>query len=405
MKILYLHQYFNTPEMSGGTRSYEMAKRLVQRGHQVEMITSLREPGERRDWFTTVEEGITVHWLPNAYSNHMGFAQRIGAFFRFAIAAARKAASLEGDLVFATSTPLTIALPAVWASRRLSIPMVFEVRDLWPELPIAIGAIKSKPAILAAKKLEKWAYSNSRHVIALSPGMKEGVVKTGFPAERVHVIPNSCDNELFGKENGPEDSNQNLPVDSEWLGNRQLVIYTGTFGKINGAGYLVEIAREMKKLKPDVRFLMVGDGFEGKEIEEKARTLGVLDSNLRILKQIPKRDLVPLLQRATVATSFFINLEEMWANSANKFFDALAAGRPIMINYGGWQARLLEDHGAGIVVPPDNPSKAASMLHELLNDEERLFEASKASKFLALEKFDRDLMAEKLASVLEMAAS
>src|SRR5690606_25027935 len=110
--------------------------------------------------------------------------------------------------------------------------------------------------------------------------------------------------------------NQNLPVDSEWLGNRQLVIYTGTFGKINGAGYLVEIAREMKKLKPDVRFLMVGDGFEGKEIEEKARTLGVLDSNLRILKQIPKRDLVPLLQRATVATSFFINLEEMWANSA-----------------------------------------------------------------------------------------
>src|SRR5690606_26050308 len=98
-------------------------------------------------------------------------------------------------------------------------------------------------------------------------------------------------------------------------------------------------------------------------------------------KQIPKRDLVPLLQRATVATSFFINLEEMWANSANKFFDALAAGRPIMINYGGWQARLLEDHGAGIVVPPDNPSKAASMLHELLNDEERLFEASKASKF------------------------
>jgi thioesterase domain-containing protein len=110
MKITYLHQYFNTPSMSGGTRSYEMAKRLVAKGHEVNMITSWREDDGRKGWFETEEAGIRVHWLPVPYSNKMGFRERINAFIRFAFGAARKAASLPADLVFATSTPLTIAL-------------------------------------------------------------------------------------------------------------------------------------------------------------------------------------------------------------------------------------------------------------------------------------------------------
>ncbi|XKF14805.1 hypothetical protein LL947_09945 [Halomonas sp. BLK-85] len=92
MKIIYLHQYFNTPEISGGTRSYEMARRMVSSGHEVHMVTSYREQGEsRRGWFKTEESGIHVHWYPVPYSNHMGFAQRLKAFFAFALAARRKA--------------------------------------------------------------------------------------------------------------------------------------------------------------------------------------------------------------------------------------------------------------------------------------------------------------------------
>jgi hypothetical protein len=129
--------------MSGGTRSYEMARRMVAAGHEVQMVTSYREPDANRNgWFKTEEAGIQVHWYPVPYSNHMSFFQRIRAFLSFALAARKKAAKLDGDIIFATSTPLTIALPAVPASRKKKIPMVFEVRDLWLKIPVAVEYLK-----------------------------------------------------------------------------------------------------------------------------------------------------------------------------------------------------------------------------------------------------------------------
>ncbi|MBT6673966.1 MAG: glycosyltransferase, partial [Proteobacteria bacterium] len=124
MNILYLHQYFNTPDMSGGTRSYEMARRFVQQGHEVHMITSWREPRDDQAWFESNEAGIHVHWLPVEYTNKMSFLNRIKAFLKFAIKSANKTASIKADIIFATSTPLTIALPAVYAAKIQKIPMV-----------------------------------------------------------------------------------------------------------------------------------------------------------------------------------------------------------------------------------------------------------------------------------------
>ena len=233
MKIIYLHQYFNTPDMSGGTRSYEMARRMVSAGHEVHMITSIRESGSNtNDWLLTEEAGIQVHWYPVPYSNHMTYSMRIKAFFSFAREALNKAMQLDADVVFATSTPLTIALPAVRAARMKSIPMVFEVRDLWPELPIAMGALKNPFFRIAAKLLERWAYRNSQAVVTLSPGMKEGVVKTGYSTSKVAVIPNSSDNEDFLCSKEEVDF---FRSSRDWLGSRPLLVYTGTFGAAAGA--------------------------------------------------------------------------------------------------------------------------------------------------------------------------
>ena len=118
MKITYLHQYFVTNDMSGGTRSYEFARRLVSMGHEVDMITTWREPDSRKSWFVTQEDGIKVHWLPLQYSNHMSYFKRIKAFIKFAWYSAHRAAYLESDIVLATSTPLTVAFPAVYASKK-----------------------------------------------------------------------------------------------------------------------------------------------------------------------------------------------------------------------------------------------------------------------------------------------
>jgi len=403
VKIIYLHQYFTTPGMSGGTRSYEMARRMVDAGHEVHMVTARSDLDcASKDWEIETVSGIQVHWLPVPYDNAMSYFRRLLAFTAFARKAGDYAARLNGDVVFATSTPLTICIPGVKVSRKLGVPMVFEVRDLWPELPIAMGALNFPFGKAVAKKLERWAYKNSARVVGLSPGICEGVERAGFPAEKTVCIPNSSDVELFSV---PDSEGHAFRAKREWLGTNKLVIYAGTFGRINGVGALVDIAAEMKKLDSSVKFLAVGRGAEFDLVEEKAREKGVLGGNFFMEKAIPKSEIPSLFNAATVCTSLFIPLEPMWNNSANKFFDALAAGRPVMINYGGWQSKLLSEHQAGLSVSHEDPKAAAVELYQFLQNEPALAEAGKNAFKLATEQFSRDRLAAQLIRVLEEVVS
>ncbi|WP_366556750.1 glycosyltransferase family 4 protein [Aquibaculum sediminis] len=399
LRILYLYQYFTTPETYGGTRAYEMGRRLAAQGHDVQVVTSWPEEDGRRGWFQTWEAGMRVHWVPIPYSNLLSYQDRMRAFFTFAWQAARKAATMPADLIFATSTPLTIALPAVYAARRQGIPMVFEVRDLWPELPIAIGALRNPAAISAARWLERFAYRNAEAVVALSPGMHAGIAATGYPADRITVIPNSCDNGFFSKVSR-EEARAWLFARHPELQGGPLVGYTGTLGHINAVAYLVEMAALAQSQGSRLRFAVFGEGAEQDMIKALAQEKGVLGRNLWLYPPLPKRDMPYVLGALDLATSLFKNLPEMRHNSANKFFDALAAGRPVLINYGGWQAELLEESGAGLVAPPSKPHFALWQAEELLGAPGRLAAAEEAARTLARERFDRDLLAGQLSDLL-----
>jgi len=399
MKIIYLHQYFNTPDMSGGTRSYEMARRMVSAGHEVHLVTSYRdELKEKKDWFVSNESGISVHWYPVPYSNHMTYLKRIKAFFTFAWAAKNKASHLGGDVILATSTPLTIALPAIPAAKKNKIPMVFEVRDLWPEMPIAMGALKNPVLRYVAKKLERWAYSHSSSVIALSPGMKEGVVSTGYPRSRVAVIPNSSDNDEFKSE--PEIGIA-FRESREWLKNSPLLVYTGTFGQVNGVGYLVDLAVELKAIRSDIKILLVGDGQEREKVIHEAKALGVYGESVFFEKAVPKKQIPALLSAASMSSVLFIDLPEMRPNSANKFFDALASATPVLLNYGGWMNQMVKKHNCGLAMWQKPLREVAKELELHLHDEAWLSVSGKSARMLAEKDFDRDTLAAQLIEVLE----
>jgi glycosyltransferase involved in cell wall biosynthesis len=395
VRIVYLHQYFNTPDMSGSTRSFEVGRRLVAAGHQVDIITSWREPTARRGWTTTNVSGMRVHWLPISYSNHMPHVTRIIAFFKFAVCAAERARSVRGDIVFATSTPLTIAIPAVYAARCCGIPMVFEVRDLWPAVPIAIGALKNPVLRFAAHVLERFSYSNSAAVIALSPGMAEGIWRTGYAKDKIVIVPNASDLELFRRDTTRGRAfRERMGIDNSKI----LVGYLGTLGRINGVSFLVRVAAA---LKDDQRFvfLTVGDGQEREQVAALARSEGVLDRNFLMLPNIPKAEVPMLLSAADIATSLFLPIREMEANSANKFFDALAAGCCVAINYGGWHAQLLQEANAGVRLGA-NPQHAAIDLQALADEPGRIRSAGLNARKLAEEKFSRDELAAKIQAVL-----
>lgn len=403
MHVLYLHQYFVPPDGPGATRSYEMARRMVRAGHRVTLITSTAMFPEQYRFDRSVTkldiEGIDVRALRVPYANRMSYRKRVAAFAKFAALSAAEALRTDRpDVIFATSTPLTIALPGIVARLWHRRPMVFEVRDLWPELPIAMGALRNPIARLAARALEHLAYRSAREIVALSPGMKDGIVRAGYPSQSVTVIPNGSDIELFRSSVAQD---VNLPFDDD---GRPLIMYAGTLGAINDVDYLVTLAASARRLAPECRFLIVGDGATRDKLVDYATTLGVLGVNLWMIPPVPKRAIPALFARSTVSASLFADLPQMWNNSANKFFDALAAGRPVLINYGGWQAKLLQESGAGLVVPSRDPDEAARMLHAFLTEPGAIQRASVAAAELAEERFNRNQLASQLIDVLTRAS-
>ena len=385
--------------MSGGTRSYEMARRLVARGHEVHMITSDSDQTAEyaTDWRMTDESGIRVHWYPVRYDNKMSYRERIGAFRKFAWHSARRAASVRADLVFATSTPLTVALPGIYAAARCRVPFVFEVRDLWPEVPIVVGALKNRFVIGAARALEWAAYRSARRLVALSPRMKEGIVNRGIAADRVTVIPNGCDFELFDV---PPQRGEDFRRQHAWLQDRPLVVYIGTLGLINGVSYFVRLASEVARLNAEVRFLVVGTGQQENMIRQQAMDAGVLDRSFFMMPQVPKCEVPGILSAADLATSLVIDRPEVAADSANKFFDALAAGTPVAINHGGWLADLIRQREIGLVMDPVDIGDAARSVAGFVTDSRRVACAGKAASKTARELFGRDELARRLESTL-----
>lgn len=402
MKIIYLHQYFNTPQMVGGTRSYEMARRMVHAGHDVHMVTSLRETvsslDRQKTWFETEEAGISVHWLPVRYANSMSYPRRIYAFFQFAIAARKKVTALSGDIIFATSTPLTISIPAVFASRRCKIPLLFEVRDLWPELPIAMGALKNPILKILAKYLENWSYKNSAAIVALSSTMKTGIIKTGYPKKRVAVIPNISNTLTFKYNTHLENK---FRAERKWLKDFPLLTYAGTFGKINNVDYLLKLAKELLKQNSNVKILLVGDGSERETLISKASATGVLGVNLFIEKPLKKNEIPALLSASTAAAVLFKDIPEMQANSANKFFDALASGTPVILNFGGWMHELVVERKCGLALWRMPIPDVAIEIHTCLNNFNWKDSVSKEALTLAKTYFEPDLLANKLLRVID----
>jgi glycosyltransferase involved in cell wall biosynthesis len=390
--------------MSGGTRSFEMARRLVAAGHEVNLVTSRREAGAPNGgWEVTEEAGIKVHWYPVYYSNHMGFSERISAFLRFAAAASRKAASFEADVVFATSTPLTIVLPGLFAARRLRVPLVFEVRDMWPGVPIAMGYLNNPFLRLGAQWLERLAYHSSSHVVALAPGMRDDIIATGIPPKKVTVIPNGCDTDIFGANLSAEAAAARAA--HPWLQQRKLVLFAGTLGRANGVGFLVQLAVEMYSIDPEVRFLVIGDGAERGQIADAARAAGVLDISFFMFQAMPKTELAIWIAACDFTVALFSGPRVLWKDAVqNKFFDSLAAGKPVACNFTGFQSKLAVEYGVGLIILHDNPPEAARDLYHKLSDSAWLAGAACRAQELARFDFSRDYLASQLESVLRRAA-
>lgn len=390
MKILYIHQYFRTPEQGGAVRSYHLAKGLIDAGHTVELITGYAGKTYDQQWI----DGIKVHFLPVAYDQKFSFWKRIWAFWTFVHQSKKLIQKISRpDLLFITSTPLSTGWIGLWAKRKLALPYIFEVRDLWPEAPIQVGAIRNPILINYLKKLEKRIYAQSMKLVALSPGIAAHLKKIASDKE-VDLIPNFADLETFF----PKEKNHAL-LNQLRLNSGITIAYTGALGQVNAVDELVELAFLAQNRGKSWNFLIMGEGSEKSALIEKSRKLNL--KNIHFLPFGPKQQVNEVLNLADWAWISFAHFPVLKTNSPNKFFDALAAGKPILVNHKGWVHELVKTHQIGISFLPGKWEGAFAKLENLEKESEKLLEIGKRSRLLAEQVFSKDQAVARLLEVIQ----
>ncbi len=407
MRVLYYHQHFTTPEGASGTRSYENACRLIAAGHQVTMVcgsyasgrTGLHGPfikGRREG----IVAGIRVIEFELPYSNADGFVKRTMTFLRFAWRSVLIALLERHDVLFATSTPLTAGIPGIVARWLKGQRFVFEVRDLWPELPREMGVIRNRAVLRAMDWLEWSCYHSAHACVGLSPGIVDGIRRRGIAPDRVHLVPNGCDLALFSGDDQavdlPPEVLRAIPPDA------LIAAFAGSHGIANGLDAVLDAAAELKRRgRTDVALLFVGDGKLKPSLLARAQRDEL--NNCIFLSPLPRRQLAVLMHaRVHVGLMILDNVPAFYyGTSPNKFFDYLAAGKPVLTNYPGWVADLINESACGVAVPPGDAGAFADALCRLSDDRAALPAMGRAGRALAEERFDRQQLAQQWLRVIE----
>lgn len=392
MNILYIHQYFKTPKEPGGTRSYWIAQELIKNGHQVTMITADPQATQKRK--EVIIDGIKVIYLQEAYSQNMSISTRLKSFLGFvwkSINEARKHKNI--DLVIATSTPLTVGITALYMKWFKKTPYIFEVRDLWPEVPIQMGAFKSPLIVKPTRWFEKTIYNNAEHVIALSPGMQDGVIKY-IPKGKTTMIPNMAKMDEFW----PRERNMVLAQKLGLKPDSFKIVHFGSLGIANGAHTIIASAKLMKDVE-DVEFLFVGGGATEKALQSEVNKHQL--DNVKFLGRFPMKEVSEIVNFCDVSMVSFLDLPILYTNSPNKLFDSLSAGKPIIVNSAGWTKEMVEEHNCGYYVNPNKPQELADKIIHLKENPETVEKMGENSRILAERVYDKSILTKQFVETVE----
>lgn len=398
MRILYLHQYFAFPNIHSSTRSYDLSKEFVKKGHEVIVVTTttkINDVDRGQKWNIVEREGIKLHVLTSDYSYKLSFIRRLFSFLYFMVHASIRVLKIKCDVVLATSTPISIGIPALVKKKLQKTPFVFEVRDVWPEVPVGMGYIRNKLVVKLLFSFEKYIYQNAVYIVALSTGMKASIMnRLGF--EKIDVIPNISEIDRFQKSINHIDLN----IEQDVL-KKRIVLYAGAFGSVNGIQYVANLAKELITINKNIVFFLIGVGNEKEKIIAYCNENKLLNKNVFIFDPLPKESLPYLYSICTIGSSFVIDNPVLWNNSANKFFDTLAAGKPVLINHKGWQAELIEAENIGYVLPPNIDKSDINRFVEYINND-NLIEIQRTNALkIANQEFSLNVAVQKYMSIFD----
>jgi glycosyltransferase involved in cell wall biosynthesis len=406
VNVLYFDPKFATPRRFAPTRAYTFARHLVESGDSVTVVALDRrymEPGrvvgnggglfERE----TID-GIDVIWARIPYAQRFSKWKRIASYAGYTLAATAASVRLSRpDVVYASSTPLTVGLNGAAVAKARRVPFVFEIQDVWPDVPIELGFLTNRAEIAAAKRLEKGLYRAARRVVVCSESAAENVRQKGIDAGKIVLIPNLADVPLFSSATPQPKYFQSLGLEGKFV-----AVYAGAMGKANGVDQLVEAARALVESDEDgVAIVALGNGSERPYLESEARAL----PNLLVPSPIAREEIAGVILAADATITLYASYPILETGSPNKFFDGLAAGKPVVVNTDGWLRRLAEENRAGLYTPSGEPDALAAALARLAHDPPLAKELGRNGRALAEREFDARLLSARFRETLETVAA
>jgi glycosyltransferase involved in cell wall biosynthesis len=387
VKVLILHQHFNTPYSGGAIRSYYLAKALVDHGIETVVITGSNE----KEGIELID-GIEVHYLSVPYANHFGFAKRAVSFLRFIAKATGTSLKINDvDVCYAISVPMTVGLVAMRLKKKKGIPFVFEVGDLWPAAPIELGFVKNPLLKKYLQFLERRIYSRASAIVGLSTPIADTIGRT-IQGKPIHMLTNIADVDFYK----PEIKNSELEKKFRTEG-KFVVAYIGALGFANGLTNLLDAAHECLRQELPVVFLICGDGAERNFLSEKIES-----DKLRNVQLLPFTNRQGVREILNVTDACFVCYRPysiLETGSPNKYFDALAAGKIVITNFGGWIEKDVTENDVGFSYC-NNPEEFVRKLRPYLEDNDLFLKTQRKSRKLAEVKYSRAALSEKFLEVI-----
>lgn len=400
MKVLFLTDNFPPEVNAPANRTYEHCKVWVESGAQVTVITCAPNfpkgkvyPGYKNKWIQRETiDGISVIRVWTYITANEGFAKRILDYFSFSIASFLAGLTVRTDLIIATSPQFFTALSGRWLSFFRRKPWVFEVRDIWPESIVAVGAMKRNKAIRFFEWLEKRLYKSADRIVVVTDSFKTNIVKKGIPEKKIIVFKNGANLDLYKPQQKDSELLKQLNLNGKFVFG-----YVGTHGMAHGLEFVLETISKLPHHLSSAHFIFMGDGAEKNNLIKLSEKLKL--KNVTFLDSVSKKEVVRYLSVMDVALVNLRKSDTFLTVIPSKIFEAAAMEKPILLGLGGETKTIIETFDAGICYEPENEEELIAGISKLMNAE--IYEHKiDGTKSLA-KAFDRETIAKNMLTELE----
>lgn len=399
MRVLLFHQYFLEADDPGGGRWNEMARLWKEAGHEVTVVAGMmhahkqrKRPEYRGKRHCRVDQdGIVVHRTHVSETYNRGFAGRFWGYCSYMLSSCWVGLFKLNDtfdVVVVTSPPLFACIPAWLVATVKRLPLVFEVRDLWPESAIDLGVIRQPLLIRLAFQFETFFYRKATLVVTLTPGQHRVLlVDKKVPAHKLAMLPNAAD---FGLVAGSlKVFERNVFRKTHGFDGFFVVVYVGAHGVANNLKQLIGAARQVQS--SNIVFVLIGDGMEKKRLQQEARSSGV--RNVRFFDAVPKNEVFRYISAADIGISILKKCDTFRTVYSNKTFDYLSCRKPVIMAIDGVSRELIEQAGAGTFVDPESTEELVRTVLAYRNDPARVEREGQLGYEFVRRHFDRELLA------------